>query len=479
MLCGSLAAAASAAGPKIHIVLTAEAGPLEQFAAEELTGQFKKLFDAETSVSTESPADADNVILLGTSATFGKTTGLKSYLPELNGANCVVKSVKLDGRTRLVVAAGDPRGVLNGAYEVGWYFGIRYFDFGDLYPPSPKPFTLDGFDLDVHEGGAGDVALHAKFNLTSPVLWAAAGSEEQARYLGQLAKCRGFALKVSEPRDEVVEKIAALRLPVGGDTAGRSAFRGEKFFENPDVAGFADPAGRRRAAEQVLDRLDQTLKRLDIRRVELPVDAQARILPSLWEFYLVAGRRGPIYGEPTAERFAEVLTPVCGEEVSERVRKGFAEAAAARDKVAGTDEGFDVVDPQMLLRHYASDEPPPAWWGEVRTNYLNAMNEMYRANTRAREGGRAFTLWYARRFEFAMEYTNVVEALRKAGIAKRKGNKDEQIAELEKALDSLTGACNAIAATARSQSDRGIIAVMNEYGYRPVTKLLEEADAEN
>ena len=46
-----------------------------------------------------------------------------------------------------------------------------------------------------------------------------------------------------------------------------------------------------------------------------------------------------------------------------------------------------------------------------------AMNEMYRANTRAREGGRAFTLYYARRFEFGFEYMNAVEALRKAAMA--------------------------------------------------------------
>ena len=102
---------------------------------------------------------------------------------------------------------------------------------------------------------------------------------------------------------------------------------------------------------------------------------------------------------------------------------------------------------------------------------------MYRANTRAREGGRAFTLYYARRFEFGFEYLNAVEAVRNAGIAKRKGDKDTQIAELEKAIDSVTNACNAMAAVARSQSDRGVIAVMNAYGYRPLLKLLEEADA--
>ena len=130
----------------------------------------------------------------------------------------------------------------------------------------------------------------------------------------------------------------------------------------------------------------------------------------------------------------------------------------------------------MIVQFYDGPEFPETL-NEARTNYLNAMNEMYRANTRAREGGRAFTLYYARRFEFGFEFINVLEATWNAGIAKRKGDKETQIAELEKAIDSVTNACNAMAAVARSQSDRGVIAVMNEYGYRPLLKLLEEADA--
>ena len=53
-------------------------------------------------------------------------------------------------------------------------------------------------------------------------------------------------------------------------------------------------------------------------------------------------------------------------------------------------------------------------------DYLNAMNEMYRANTRAREGGRAFTLYWARRFEFALEYMSFAQAVQKASAAERR-----------------------------------------------------------
>ena len=68
---------------------------------------------------------------------------------------------------------------------------------------------------------------------------------------------------------------------------------------------------------------------------------------------------------------------------------------------------------------------------------------------------------------------NCVEAVRKAGIAKAKGDRETQLAELEKAVESLHTALNALAAVARSNSDRGVIAVLNEYGYRPLKKELE------
>lgn len=54
-----------------------------------------------------------------------------------------------------------------------------------------------------------------------------------------------------------------------------------------------------------------------------------------------------------------------------------------------------------------------------------------------------------------------------------------QIAELEKAIESLNNALNAMAAVARSNSDRGLIAILNEYGYRPLKKKLAEAEEAN
>ena len=71
---------------------------------------------------------------------------------------------------------------------------------------------------------------------------------------------------------------------------------------------------------------------------------------------------------------------------------------------------------------------------------------------------------------------NCVEAVRNACIAERKKDTATQIAELEKAIESLNNGLNAMAAVARSNSDRGLIAVLNEYGYRPLKKKLAEAE---
>jgi hypothetical protein len=293
--------------------------------------------------------------------------------------------------------------------------------------------------------------------------------------LRQLAKLKRTSVRWNVDEIENGGLFGEAKFPVDGDTAGRTAFRGAKFFDNPDLAAAKTDEARYEAAQQLLRRVGEEAKKVGI-DVELVRDGNRRnlspLLPTSHEFRELAGggceRLEPL---PTVEDYEAILAPVCGEGVAERVVKAFDYCEQA------SGDSFDPPAPNMFTRYYETAEPPPAQWAEMRTNYLNAMNEMYRANTRAREVGRAFTLYYARRFEFGMEYMNVVEALRKAAIAKGAGKKDEQIAELEKALDSITGACNAMAAVARSQSDRGIIAAMNEFGYRPVMKLLEEADA--
>ena len=156
-----------------------------------------------------------------------------------------------------------------------------------------------------------------------------------------------------------------------------------------------------------------------------------------------------------------------------RTMKAFELVEQASLLIDQNDINCSVPSKDVIMKHYASSEAVPEWWGKASGFYADAMNEMYRVNTRSREGNRDFSLYLARRFEFGMEYFNCLQAVRKAGIARSKGDKETQMAELEKAVESMHGALNALSAVARSNSDRGVIAVLNEYGYRPLKKELE------
>ncbi len=173
----------------------------------------------------------------------------------------------------------------------------------------------------------------------------------------------------------------------------------------------------------------------------------------------------------------EVLDPTCGEGVADRVLAAFQRNHQAQQLMQRLSFGGGMAGPVDLRQIDWAVSKNPMNLTSATDDYLNAMNEMYRANTRAREGGRAFTLYWARRFEFAFEYLNFAQAVQKASVAEKAKETGTQIAELEKGIESLNNALNAMAAVARSNSDRGLIAVLNEYGYRPLKKKLAEAEA--
>lgn len=170
----------------------------------------------------------------------------------------------------------------------------------------------------------------------------------------------------------------------------------------------------------------------------------------------------------------DLVTSICGEEVDHRVWQAVELVQSAAKQLEQSGSGVGLPKVELNLKQ---TEAPPAAWSKAREDYLNAMNEMYRANTRAREGGRAYTLYLARRFEFAYEYLNYAEAVRKSAIAEQAKDHDAQVAEIEKAIESLNSALNAMAAITRGNSDRDLIAMLNEYGYRPLKKKLAEAEA--
>jgi len=237
---------------------------------------------------------------------------------------------------------------------------------------------------------------------------------------------------------ESITPFAPIR--VDGDTGGRKAFRGAKTFENPEVAAIT-ARFREKAAKE--------------------------------GFKIITADPVPVSVLPKNDfrdekALSELVTPMCGEGVAERMWLGFQAIEKAAKLIAKNDPKLGVPAPDMLLRHLEGKGPVPEWLSEVKTLYTTAMNEMYRANTRAREGSRSFTLYNAKRLEFTFHLINCVESLHKARDAAARAE------FLVAAEESIYNALNSYSDVARDSSDRGAIALLNEYGYRALRKVIKD-----
>ncbi len=478
-----LAALARADGPSVTIVTGIDAPELERHAAAELSDLLTTLFDATVTVVTEAPTTPETKIIhLGSPATHPGVGGV--FPAELGQQGHVVKST-LSG---LVIAGGSPVATLWAVYEYGYANGMRYLTSGD-FPPMEKPaFTLDGYDI-VRKPRQNIRAWRVLADgPASQAAWTVADHEKLLRQLTKLK----FNAVIPPGNDEV---IAFDPISVSGDIAGRTVFGNEKQFANPeladgDAAGMRWRAGIREAANSL--GMDADLKNRPDHSLEFGHD-QGGVLP--WtrpvpipagNFSVTASLVGDINPQlhylsraawddtvTPESALIELATPICGEGVAETLALGFAAIAEVSTLISGEDPTFAVPDPEMFMEHYVSTESAPEWWAKARELYGKAVGEMYRANTRARDGARPWILYHAKRHTFALHYLTAVEAARNAGIAREAKDNAAWAENLEASIEAMHNALGIYAEVANDPSDRGVIALLNEYGYRP---LLEELD---
>jgi len=252
------AAPATAAGPRVHVVVGADAPRLERFAAKELAGQLKALFEADVRISEAMPEKPEHLILVGSPETNPAVKALAGdRWPKLSDQGHVLRSAERDGRKALLVGGGSPVATLWAVYELGHHFGIRTLLSGDVMPAESPPLKLDGLDLVLEPSLRLRTWRTLNDFAIGPESW---GLDEQKRVLGQLAKLKFNRVMLSVYPSQpfvhyefrgVKKKTGVLwygwRYPVDGDTPGRAAFRGAKVFENPDFAGKATYEERTKA----------------------------------------------------------------------------------------------------------------------------------------------------------------------------------------------------------------------------------------
>lgn len=253
-----LSAAIASAAEKVPIVTGAEAPPQEALAARELAAQFRTLFDIEPVLVTSLPAEAKAVVLVGGPKSNPAVKGVVGEdWPKLSDQGFVLRSFRDGDRRGLIVAGGSPVATLWAAYELGHRYGIRYLLREDVYPVTPLPLKLDGYDVvmeptfPTRAWQTIDEFAHGQES------W---GLDAHRRLLKQLAKMKFNRITLSihpwQPFvdyavDGVRKQTAVLwhgrKYRVDGDTPGRVAFRGASLFENSDLAGKTTPEDRTRS----------------------------------------------------------------------------------------------------------------------------------------------------------------------------------------------------------------------------------------
>ena len=146
----------------------------------------------------------------------------------------------------------------------------------------------------------------------------------------------------------------------------------------------------------------------------------------------------------------------------------------ATELIDANNIGFAFPVSGMMMKHYR-DQPVPKWWKEATELYTQRMIELYRALGAVDPRAQDLVFYYAKRGEYVLEYLGAVQAVREAALAKAAGESDMAVEHLETALESTYNCISTLADVARDQSDRGLVAVLNAYAYRPLLAELERA----
>ena len=154
----------------------------------------------------------------------------------------------------------------------------------------------------------------------------------------------------------------------------------------------------------------------------------------------------------------------------------FRELEAATVTLEWHGMGLTFPVPGMMMKHWTPGDFP-AELVEVRERYREALRVAQRVAAASPPRGRDDADYWVGRFEFGIAYLEALEAVRSAANAEHEQRPADARLSAEMALAAARRALAAYARVARDQSDRGAIATMNEYVFRPLMAKVEELQA--
>lgn len=174
--------------------------------------------------------------------------------------------------------------------------------------------------------------------------------------------------------------------------------------------------------------------------------------------------------------YRDQVRAVCGEACVPDMLTVFREVEAVTVGLEWHGLGLTFPVPGMIMNEWAAS-PMPAELIEDRAGYQRALDAARRAQAKSSPAGRSYVDYWVGRLEFGVGYLDTIEAVREAALAEEENRLSEALQHAEQALSSARTALEAYARVARDQSDRGAIATMAEYVYRPLKAKTEELKA--
>jgi hypothetical protein len=171
------------------------------------------------------------------------------------------------------------------------------------------------------------------------------------------------------------------------------------------------------------------------------------------------------------EVYRDQIRVVCGEECIEDMLTTFREVEGTTVALEEHGLGLTFPVPGMLTKHW-TPQPMSDELVADRQGYQRALDAAYRARKKVQPAGQSYVDYWIGRLRFGIGYLDMIAAVHRAAIAEAEGKPVDAIQNAETALAIAREALEAYADVVRDQSDRGAIAVMNEYVYRPLKEKL-------
>ena len=280
------------AAQQVEIVIGQTTSRIDQFAATELKQQLERLFEVEAKISTMWSGKSPHTILLGNSPqNVAMAEKMGFQYPKLTPQGISLKSFRSENGSFLLVGGGSPPATLWAVYELGNQWGIRYLLSGDIIPEKKKTIDLGRIDLIMEP----EIKVRSFQTVDASAFgFESWGLADQQKLIHQLAKLKynNLMIVVHPWQPFVHYEFGGIKKQTGvlwwgekyrvdGDTPGRQALGGAKWFENPDFAGKESYEARTAAGQKLLRGIIETAHQvgmtvgLSISPLEFPREFQS------------------------------------------------------------------------------------------------------------------------------------------------------------------------------------------------------------